>query len=71
MSNPKKSHAAIILLKIEVHEVLDSGEFSGKPLSKQEMAEQGIATSSLVKVTGHDKFDCLKNLKQKLLEIQA
>ena len=71
MSNEKKKHAAVILLKIEVHEVLDSGELSGKPLSKQDLKEFGIPISAVARVNGFDKFDCMKNLKQKLLEIQA
>lgn len=71
MSNEKKPHAAVILLKIEVHEVLKSGELSGKPLSKKELKEFGIPTSAIATVKGFDKFDCMKNLKQKLLEIQA
>lgn len=71
MSDQKKKHTAVILLKIEVHEVLDSGELSGKPLSKKELSDFGIPMSALAKVSGFDKFDCMKNLKQKLLEIQA
>ena len=71
MSNEKKKHAAVILLKIEVHEVLDSGELSGKPLSQKELAEFAIPISSIARINGFDKFDCMKNLKQKLLEIQA
>ncbi len=71
MSNEKKHHTAVILLKVEVHDVLETGELSGKPLSKKELKENGIPTSSIVKVSGFDKFDCLNKLKQKLLEIQA
>ena len=58
-------------IKVEVYDVLDSGELSGKPLSRKELKEHGIPTSSLARINGFDKFDCLKNLKQKLLEIQA
>ena len=71
MSNEKKKHVAVILLKIEVHDVLKTGELSGKPLSKKELKESGISSSTVVKVEGFDKFECLKNLKQKLLEFQA
>ena len=71
MSNVKKKHTAVIHIKIEVYDVLDSGELSGKPLSRKELKEQGIPSSALARVDGFDKFDCLKNLKQKLLEFQA
>lgn len=71
MSNVKKKHSAVLHIKIEVYDVLDSGELSGKPLSRKELKEHGIPVSALAKVNGFDKFDCLKNLKQKLLDIQA
>ena len=37
MPDARKQHKAVILMNIEIHEVLDSGECSGKPVSAEEL----------------------------------
>lgn len=62
----KEKHKAIIQLRIEIHEVLPTGECSGKPLSLKDFPEYGLKNTMLMAVDGYDRHDCLLKLKQKL-----
>lgn len=65
MSN-SSPHKAVILLTIEVHEILPSGECSGQPVPNNILKEYGLKRNMVVSVDGHDMDDCLKKLKEKV-----
>jgi hypothetical protein len=64
MPDARKKHKAVMLITVEVHEVLDSGECSGKPVSAGELKKFGIDTKSVKQITGENKDNCLKKLKK-------
>lgn len=64
MSDARKPHKAVILMTVEIHEVLDNGECSGKPLNSSELEPMGIKPKQLLQVNGQNKDDCLKKLKR-------
>lgn len=64
----KKPHKAVILLKIEVHELLPTGECSAKLVDPKDLYEHGLKPSMLLSVDGFDKYACLKNLKDRIDE---
>jgi hypothetical protein len=68
MSTTEK-HKAIIHLRIEVHDVLPTGECSGKPLKLNQYPEYGLKHSMLIAIDGYDRHDCLQKLKNKLEEL--
>lgn len=70
MSDARKQHKAVILMTVEVHEVLDSGECSGKPVSAAELKKYGIVGKSVQQITGQNKDDCLKKLKRTIDEFK-
>lgn len=65
MSN-SSPHKAVILLTVEVHEILPSGECSGQPVPNNILKEHGLKRNMVVSVDGHDMDDCLKKLKEKI-----
>jgi hypothetical protein len=70
MPDARKQHKAVILMNIEIHEVLDSGECSGKPVSAEELKKFGITGKSVQQLTGENKDDCLKKLKRLIDEFK-
>lgn len=63
----KDKHKAIIHVGMgEVHPLLETGECSGVPVPKSELAEYGIEFPFLIEVQGFDKHDCLQKLKNRL-----
>lgn len=71
MAKEKVPHTAIITIKVEVQDILDSGECSGTPMNGNELRKAGIAPTSVITISGFDKFDCLQKLKEKLNDIQT
>lgn len=69
MSNEKAPHIAIISVKVEVQELLPTGECSGKPVAKSIIKEQGVTPDALATIKGYDLRDCLNKLKKKLEEL--
>jgi hypothetical protein len=59
-------HMAFISIKIEVRELLKTGEASSRMMSRDELKEHGINSSSLLMTKGKDKANCITNLKKKL-----
>lgn len=59
-------HKAVILLRIEVHEVLPTNECSGNPISRDILKEYGLDTKMTVSVDGFDMDNCLAKLKEKI-----
>lgn len=66
----RNKHGASILLRMEVFEVLNTGEFSGIPLSKEELSNYGISPSEKINIYGDTKELCLKKIKEKLDDLR-
>lgn len=64
-TNAKSTHKAVLLIRIEMLEVSENGE-PLKHISPQEFSANGINTKSTYTITGFDKFECFKKLKQVL-----
>lgn len=56
-------HMAIVHMSVEIHEVLPTGECSGKIVKSSELAEFGLKPTFVLRVKGFDKFECIKKLK--------
>ena len=67
----RNKHKAVILMHVEVHEVLDSGECSGIPVKTAELAQYGISPKEKFSVTGENKDLLLKKLSERLNELKA
>jgi hypothetical protein len=71
MTNDKAKHMAVMNVLLEVHEVDEQGRCSGKIVSSEELSQAGLKPKFLLTVTGFDKFECLKKLKERIREIQS
>ena len=63
MTDAKQEHKAVVLFQVEVHEVLETGECSGKLVPKSELEKYGIKPKQVLSVSGQNRTDCLKKLK--------
>ncbi len=70
MGDARKPHKAVILMTVEVHEVLDTGECSGKPISSDELSKFKIKTKQILEVNGQNKQDCLEKLQRAINEFK-
>lgn len=62
-------HKAIVTMDIAIHEVLKTGECSGNKMSLEEMSRYGIKSEKVpVVVKGSNKYECVKNLINKIQE---
>lgn len=59
-------HKAVILMTIEVHDVLPTGECSGNIVSSDVLSEYGIKPKTLLSVDGNSKEECLSKLRDKI-----
>ena len=67
MAKGKAPHKAIVRMNLSGHEVLKNGECSGTMLSMEELQKYGFNSDTIsVTVKGRDKYDCLKNLMNKI-----
>lgn len=71
MTDAKAPHKAVILLNVEIHEVLSTGECSGKVLSDKELVEMGLKKHMTVSVNGFDKFECVKKLRELISQFEG
>lgn len=71
MTDAKAPHKAVLLVKMEVHEVKNTGECSGKILTKQELEKYGLSPKSVLTVNGFDRHDCIKKLKALIDEFES
>lgn len=67
-TNTKCPHKAVCLIQIEIHEVLPTGECSGKLVQGKELADAGLKVKQVLSVSGFNKTDCLMKLKKALDE---
>lgn len=63
MTKEDKPHKAIINVQIEVHDILDTGECSGRIV---DLSQYDIQPFFLLSVDGENLNDCLQNLKTRL-----
>lgn len=62
VSNERAPHRAVIFISAEVHEVLASGEFSGRAVEKIEQFP--------VQLDGADRAICIRKLNELLSEVK-
>lgn len=59
-------HTAVLKFQIKVHKVLREGGLDPVPVSDEELRKYGIDKFAVMSVSGFDKADCIKQVKQKL-----
>lgn len=59
-------HQAVVKFKISVHKVLNGGGLDPTPISRKDLKKYGLDTFANISVSGFDKNDCIKKLKEKL-----
>lgn len=64
-------HRAVILMDIELCEVLQSGESSGRPMTKEELKAEGLSKVTTVAVEGDSRDECIRKLKEKINGFRA
>ena len=65
-----KPHTAVLSVQLEVHSLLDTGECSGRVVSRSVLEEYGVQDAFLATITGMTLDDCLNKLKAKLEELR-
>lgn len=68
MIKEDKPHKAIINIQIEVHDILDTGECSGRIV---DLEQYNIQPYFLLSIDGENLNDCLKNLKTRLNSLRG
>ena len=66
MSDSRAPHMAVMNVMVEVHEVLDTGECSGRLVTQEELDRFDIKSFFLMSVKGYNRDDCLQKLKNKI-----
>lgn len=69
MTNAVNKHRAVLNIRLEVHEVLPTGECAGRPVKLSEFPDYKLRPAMVVAVDGHDLHNCLLKLKEKLEEL--
>jgi hypothetical protein len=64
-------HKAIIGINIYVHEVLKNGDLDPIPASNEELARYNIGQSAKIAVSGFDRADCIKKVKEVLEKLDG
>jgi len=70
MSDNLKPHRAAILMKIEISDVLPTGESTNNPIPIERLQEYELAPTMVIIVNGFDMDNCLQKLKQKIDEFK-
>lgn len=70
MSDNLKPHRAAILMKIEVSDVLPTGESTNNPVPIERLEEYGLGSTMVIVVNGFDMDNCLQKLKSKIDEFK-
>lgn len=63
MASVTDKHRALITIKVEVHDVLDTGEFSGQTVNLNAHKEYGVKGVQFVQIEGYDLDNCLRKVK--------
>ena len=64
-------HTAIIKFHIGVHKVVEDNNLDPVPVSEQELAKYGMKKFASISVSGFDKADCMKKVKEKLEKLNG
>ena len=70
MSTNLNPHRAVIVMRIEVSDVLPTGESTNNPVDEAILKEYGINKQMLVLVEGFDMDNCLQKLRMKIDEFK-
>lgn len=70
MSTNLRPHRAVVLLRIEVSDVLSSGESTNNPVDEKIITEYGLSPKMLITVEGFDMDNCLQKLRAKIDEFK-
>lgn len=62
----KVPHGAILNIQLEIQPITETGEYSGKPISKEKMKQAGLKNKMLVQIKGDSLEDCITRLKRAL-----
>ncbi len=57
-----RPHKCVMLINIEVHEVLPTGECSGDIMTNEELKKYGVKRVLTKSIDGFDRFECMKKL---------
>ena len=71
MADVTKPHRALLTIKIEVHDVLPTGEFSGQPVDLKTQSEYGVKGVSRIQIEGYDLDNCLRKVKEALERLKG
>jgi hypothetical protein len=69
-TNPKAPHKAILAIRLEVHNLLPTGECSGHPLTNQELDEYNLKPKFTLTINGFDKHECLRKLSELISQFE-
>ena len=65
-----KKHRTLIEIRVEIYDVLDTGEYSGRPINLNNYTEYGIKKQQYHQIEGFDRHDCMIKTKQWLENIK-
>lgn len=63
MNSVTDKHRALITIKVEVHNVLSTGEFSGQIVNLNGHKEYGVKGVQFIQIEGYDLDNCLRKVK--------
>lgn len=63
MADVTDKHRALITIKVEVHNVLNTGEFSGQTVNLGSYKEYGVKGVQFLQIEGYDLDNCLRKVK--------
>ena len=66
MTKGKSPHTAILHIKIDVYDVLPTGECSGNTVPSSILKDYKLKPFMLLAIDGYDMDDCLKKLRRKI-----
>lgn len=64
-------HTAVIRFQIKIHKTLQEGGLDPVPVSDVELRKYGIDKFAVISISGFDKTDCIKKVKEKLEELNG
>ena len=70
MPKEKQEHVAIIDLKVAIF-IKKGKELHGPVLNQEQMKQEGIEHETKIQISGFDKFECIKKLKEAIDGLQV
>ena len=65
-----KPHRAVIRVHMTVHEIMRTGESHGDTVCVEELEKCNLGEHFLLYVEGNDRYDCLRNVSNKIKQFQ-